>query len=66
METNIRLNWELVVKEAIKCRKEQGFTQEKLAILVNLSKPTIVNFENMKTNIKIESALKILRFFGLD
>jgi transcriptional regulator with XRE-family HTH domain len=66
MESNIRLNWPQLVEEAIKRRKQQRFTQEQLAILAGVSKPTINNFEQGNTNITLDSALKILRALGLD
>lgn len=65
MEKNIRLNWPDLVQEAIKRRKEQRLSQEKLAILVGLSKPTLNSFEQGKTHITLENAMKILRSLGL-
>ena len=66
MERNIRLNWPTLVKEAIRRRKEQGLTQEQLAVLAGISKPTLNNFESGKTTITLENALKVLRMLGLD
>lgn len=66
MESNIRLNWASIVKEAVKRRKELKITQENLALLSGVSKPTVNNFEQGKTNIKLESAIKILYMLGLD
>lgn len=60
------LNWESVVGEAVKRRKEQKLTQEHLAVLAGVSKPTLNSFENGQTSIKLESALKILRILGLE
>lgn len=65
MERNIRLNWQGFVEEAIKRRKEQGLTQEQLAVLAGVSKPTLNSFEQGKTNIKLDSAFKILSVLGL-
>ena len=65
MEQNIRLNWPAIVAEAIKRRKEQRLTQEQLAVLSAISKPTMNNFEQGKTNITLDSALKILRNLDL-
>lgn len=65
MERNIRLNWQSFVEEAVKRRKEQGLTQEQLAVLAGVSKPTLNSFEQEKTNIKLDSAFKILRVLGL-
>lgn len=66
MERNIRLNWPDIVAEAINRRKLQKLTQEELAVLCKVSKPTLNNFEQGKTNITLESALKILRNLALD
>jgi transcriptional regulator with XRE-family HTH domain len=65
MERNLRLDWQSLVKEAIKRRKEQRLTQEQLAILAGVSKPTLNNFEKGNTNITLDSALKILGILGL-
>ncbi len=65
MERNIQLNWQSFVQEAVKRRKEQNLTQEQLAVLTNVSKPTLNRFEQGKTNIKLDSALKILKMLGL-
>lgn len=65
MEWNLRLNWEALVAEAIKRRKEQRLTQKQLAVLVGLSGPTVNSFEQGKTTITLESALKILKALGL-
>ncbi len=65
MERNIRLNWQDFVQEAINRRKEQKLTQEQLAILAGISKPTLNHFEQGKTTIRLDSALKILKVLGL-
>lgn len=66
MERNIRLNWPDFIKEALKRRKDQKLTQEQLAILAGVSKPTLSHFEQGKTTITLENAIKILRILGLD
>ena len=65
MERNIRLDWQGLINEAIKRRKEQRLTQEQLAILAGVSKPTLSHFEQGKTSITLGSALKILGMLGL-
>lgn len=65
MERNFRLNWPDLVKEAVRRRKEERLTQTQLAILVGVSKPTLNSFEQGKTNITLDNALKILRMLGL-
>lgn len=66
MERNIRLNWQTLVTEAIKRRKAQRLTQEKLAMLAGVSKPTLNNFEQGKTHITLDNAIKILKILGLE
>lgn len=66
MERNIRLNWQDLISEAVKRRKEQKLTQEQLSVLAGISKPTLNSFEQGKTNIKLNSAIKILKALGLD
>lgn len=65
MERNIFLNWEEIIIEAIKRRKEQNLTQEQLAILAGVSKPTLNRLEQRKINITLDNALKILHTLGL-
>jgi transcriptional regulator with XRE-family HTH domain len=66
MERNIRLNWQSLIEEAIKRRKEQRLTQEQLAVLAGVSKPTLNAFEQGKINITLENAIKILRALGME
>ena len=66
MERNICLNWPALVNEAIKRRKEQKLSQQQLAILAGVSKPTLSSFEQGFHNITLASALKILKILGLE
>lgn len=65
MERNICLNWPKLVEEAVKRRKEQHLSQEKMALLIGVSKPTLNSFEQGKTNITLKNCLKILHSLGL-
>lgn len=65
MERHIRLDWAALVKEAVRRRKAQRFTQHQLSVIVGVSKPTLVDFEKGRLTIKVESALKILKALGL-
>lgn len=65
MEQQLQINWDAIVEEAIKRRKELKFTQEKLAVLAGISKPTLVRFENRQKNITVKSAFSILNLLGL-
>ncbi len=65
MERNIRLDWQELVEEAIRRRKQQKLTQKQLAVLAGVSGPTVNSFEQQKTSITLASALKILEVLGL-
>lgn len=65
MERNIRLDWQDIVREAVKRRREQKLTQKQLAVLAGVSKPTLNRFERGVTAIRLDSVLKILRVLGL-
>ncbi len=65
MERDIRLNWANLVEEAIRRRKQQKLTQKQLAVLADVSGPTVNTFEQEKTSITLSSALKILRCLDL-
>lgn len=65
MERNIRLDWQKLVATAVARRKEQKLTQHQLSVLAGVSKPTLVDFEQGRTTVRLESALKILRLLGL-
>lgn len=65
MERNLHLNWEALVAEAITRRKQQRLTQKQLAVLAQVSGPTVNTFEQGKTNITLASAIKILSCLGL-
>lgn len=65
MERNIRLNWHLLVEEAIKRRKEQKISQRRLAAIAGISQPTISRFEQRREDIQLSSAIKILDVLGL-
>lgn len=65
MERNIQLDWQAIIAEAIARRKQQHLTQEQLAILCGVSKPTLNRFEQGATNITLKTAMKILHSLGL-
>ncbi|CUS39980.1 helix-turn-helix transcriptional regulator [Candidatus Nitrospira nitrificans] len=65
MERNFRLDWQGLVEEAVRRRKEQKLSQKKLAVLAGVSGPTVNAFEQQRTTITLESALKILRCLGM-
>ena len=65
MEGNFQLNWEAIVEEAIKRRKASRLTQSQVAVLANVSKPTVIRFEKKEAAIRLQSAFAILQLFGL-
>jgi transcriptional regulator with XRE-family HTH domain len=65
MERNLRLDWQSLVEEALRRRKEQKLSQKKLAVLAGVSGPTVNAFEHQRTSITLESALKILKCLGM-
>lgn len=65
MERLFRLNWQDLVQKAIAQRKRLGFTQEQVAMMAGVSKPTLNKFERGSTKISVENALKILYQLGL-
>ena len=65
MERNTRLNWDLLVKEAIKRRKERKISQRRLAAIAEVSQPTVLRFEQQKEDIQLSSALEIFDVLGL-
>ena len=65
MERNIRLNWKLLVEEAIRRRKERKISQRRLAAIADVSQPTVSRFERREDDIQLSSAIKILDVLGL-
>ena len=65
MERNIQLNWPAIVEEAIKRRKQSKLTQQQLAVLASVSKPTVIRFEKQVQNISLKNAFSILAQLGL-
>jgi transcriptional regulator with XRE-family HTH domain len=60
MERNVRLNWEVIVRQARERRKERGLTQQHLAALANVGRSTLNRFENQKGDMTLSSVLRIL------
>jgi transcriptional regulator with XRE-family HTH domain len=65
MEGKFRLNWQTLVEEARQRRKAQNLTQQRLAILAEVSTPTVSRFEAGDRDVQLSSALKILGVLGL-
>src|SRR4029077_5484360 len=60
MERDVRLNWEVIVRQARERRKERGLTQQHLAALANVGRSTLNRFENQKGDVTLSSVLRIL------
>jgi transcriptional regulator with XRE-family HTH domain len=60
MERDIRLNWEMIVAEARKRRKNRGLTQQHLAALAKVGRSTLNRFENQNGDVTLSSVLRIL------
>ena len=65
IQTNPRLNWQKIVTEAVNRRKTLKLTQKQLAVLADVSLPTLNSFEQGKSSITLENSFKILRMVGL-
>ncbi len=65
MESLLPLAWQELVQEAVKRRKMQKLTQYELAALAGISKPTLNRFEQGKTRLSVENALKIFHWLGM-
>ena len=65
MERDLRLNWDALVEEAIRVRKQQRLNQKQLAALAGVSSPTVVRFERRDKNITLKNAFAIMETLGL-
>jgi len=65
MERQFRINWTLLVEEAKQRRIELKLTQQQLALLADVSTPTISRFENGKKDIQLSSIFHILKVLGM-
>ena len=65
MERNLCLDWPALVQEAVARRKQRRFTQEQMAVLAGVSKPTLNAFEQGKTSLSLSKAFSILTCVGL-
>ncbi len=65
MERKFSINWPLLVEEAKYRRKQQKITQQQLALLAEVSTPTLSRFENGEKDIQLSSILNILTVLGM-
>ncbi len=59
------LNWQDLVEEALRRRKDERLTQREHAALANVSIPTMAAFERAETTLTLAKAFDILRVVGL-
>jgi transcriptional regulator with XRE-family HTH domain len=65
MERNFQLDWAEIVEEARRRRKEQGLSQQKLAVLAKVTQPTVSRFELNRQDLQLSSALAIMNALGM-
>ncbi len=65
MERNIQLDWQALVGEAIKRRKENRLTQKHLAAIAGVNHLGVIKFEKMQENLELKTVFSILRVLGL-
>ena len=65
MEREFRLNWTLIVEEAVRRRHGLKLTQKQLAALAKVSTPTISRFEQNDEDIQLHNVLAILDVLGM-
>jgi hypothetical protein len=65
MERQFQLNWDAFVEEAIRRRRALKMTQKQLALIANISLPTLSRFEQNSKDIQLSTALHILGALGM-
>jgi transcriptional regulator with XRE-family HTH domain len=65
MEREFQINWPLLVEEAIRRRHGVRLTQRQLAMLANVSTPTVSRFELAAKDVQLSSVLAILDALGM-
>lgn len=65
MERNIQLDWQDLVNEAIRRRKENKLSQKHLAAMAGVNHLGVVKFEKMQENIELKTVFAILHVLGL-
>jgi DNA-binding XRE family transcriptional regulator len=65
MERNIQLDWESLVREAIKRRQENKLSQKHLAAIAGVNHVSVIKLEKMQENMELKTAFAILRVLGL-
>jgi len=63
--TDWPLDWQGLVDEAVRRRKEEGHTQKSLAALAGVSVPTVNAFEQGEIKLRLEKVFHILEALGM-
>jgi transcriptional regulator with XRE-family HTH domain len=65
MERDFQINWPLLIEEATRRRHGLKLTQRQLAMLANVSTPTVSRFELAAKDVQLSSVLAILDVLGM-
>ena len=65
MEREFRLNWAILVEEAVRRRRKLNLTQAQLGSLAKVSTPTVSRFEQNEKNLQLSTVLAILDVLGM-
>jgi transcriptional regulator with XRE-family HTH domain len=65
MERQFQLNWDAFVEEAVRRRRELKMTQKQLALISNISLPTLIRFEQNSKDIQLSTAIQVLGSLGM-
>ena len=65
MELDIQLDWQEIVDEAHRRRKQRKLPMRRLAAQANVSLPTVLRFEKNQRDIQLSSVLAILNALGM-
>ena len=64
-ETEVEIIKKIWIKQIVKTRKEKGYTQEKFAELLDLSREHIAKIETGKRNLSLEKFISALIILGI-
>ena len=64
-ETETEMVKKIWIKELVKMRKEKGYTQEKFAELLDLSREHIAKIETGKRNLSLDKFISALIILGI-
>ena len=65
MEWQFQLNWPILIEEAKQRRKSLKITQKRLALMANISTPTVSRFENGEKDIGLSTILNLFGLLGM-